>query len=123
MIAAMIREIRRPSTLPPDALHGAYDRAVVGIAHGIVGAALIWPLAALVGSVGMVLAIALRWAVALVYWLWKERGDLRRGGTLLDGLEDTGMVWLGTFYGPHWWPVAMLACGFWLMWRGAHDNL
>jgi hypothetical protein len=42
--------------------------------------------------------------VALAYWLWKERGDMKRGGALRDGLEDTVGVWFGTYYGPWWWP-------------------
>ena len=50
-------------------------------------------------------------SVALAYWLLKERGDLKRGGAVLDGLEDTAMVALGTYYGPVWWPPLMLACG------------
>lgn len=50
--------------------------------------------------------------VAAVYWLWKERGDLKRGGAWRDGIEDTVAVFVGTFYGPAWWPfVASLSMG------------
>ncbi len=49
-------------------------------------------------------------AIAVAYWLVKERGDLRRRGAVLDGLEDALMVCLGAFYtGPWWWPAAVLA--------------
>ena len=42
--------------------------------------------------------------VAGVYYLIKEAPDMRRGGKLRDGIEDTAGVWFGTFYGPWWWP-------------------
>lgn len=110
-VGSMLDELRRPSTLPPDALHGAYDRMVIGMAHALLGAALaglLWPLALGFG----------RLAIALIYWAVKERGDLTRGGTLADGIEDAAMVWLGTWYGPAWWPWAIIAVGLWLFWRG-----
>lgn len=113
--ARMLAELRRPSTLPPGAPHGAYDRMVIGLGHAMVGAALVvavWPLS------GWGLMIA-RLGLALIYWMAKERGDLKRGGTVADGVEDTALVWLGAWYGPAWWPFAVLAAGLWLFWRGA----
>lgn len=54
-------------------------------------------------------------AVAITYWLAKEAGDLRRGGAWLDGLEDMACVWLGTFYGPWWWPHMIAGCMAYVM--------
>jgi len=111
----MWREVLRPSTLPPGALHGAYERAVIGMAHGMLGAALVallWPL-------GGAWLAGLRLVIGAAYWLVKEAGDLRRGGQVWDGIEDAAMVALGAWYGPPWWPVAMVGCGVFLMWRGA----
>ena len=88
-----------------------YRRAVIGVAHAMLGAALAAPLMAWGGADAALIAPALRAAVALAYWAVKEAGDLRRGGTLADGIEDAIFVHLGTFYGPWWWPVCMLAAG------------
>ena len=88
-----------------------YRRAVIGIAHAMLGAAMAAPLMAWGGPEAALIAPALRAAVALIYSLVKEAGDLRRGGTLADGIEDTIFVHLGTFYGPWWWPLCMLAAG------------
>ncbi len=107
MIRKIIAELLRPSTLNAGPLNAAYTRAVIGIAHAMLGAALV-PLA---GPWIMV--------IPLTYWLAKESFDLKRGGGLLDGLEDTLMVWLGAFYGPWWWPVLMIGCGGYLMAMGA----
>ena len=116
VIGDMLAELARPSTLPPDRLHGAYDRMVIGIGHAMVGAALVTLLPAAFG-----LGVTLRLTVTLAYWALKERGDLTRGGTLVDGLEDTALVGLGTWYGPAWWPWAVLAVGVYLFWRGARS--
>ena len=103
---AIWREINTPSgqTGPLDA---AYRRAVIGMAHALLGAAF----AGLLGWYGLGAAYLL----GLAYWLAKERGDLRRGGDVRDGLEDAVMVSLGTFYGPWWWPLVMIGCGGYLM--------
>ena len=58
-------------------------------------------------------------AVAVAYWLAKERGDLRRGGALWDGMEDAVMICIGTYYGPWWWPLVVLACAGYVMIMGA----
>ncbi|MFB2530723.1 hypothetical protein ACEYYA_00980 [Paracoccus sp. p3-h83] len=50
-----------------------------------------------------------RLSLALVYWLAKERGDLTRRGSLIDGIGDTAWVAVGLGYaGPWWWPMAVL---------------
>ena len=87
-------------------LGGAYLRAVSGIGHALLGAAFFAPL----GLLGLGAPLIVRAAiVALIYWLAKERGDLRRGGSLWDGIEDAICVSLGAWYGAVWWPVAVLA--------------
>ena len=82
-------------------LNGAYTRAMSGIGHAILGAAFIAPL----GWWGLGAALVL----ALAYWLAKERGDLRRGGDVWDGVEDAICVSLGAWYGAWWWPMAALS--------------
>lgn len=44
------------------------------------------------------------------YWWAKERGDLRRGGGVADGIMDAAAValgfWAGQALGPDaWWPI------------------
>jgi hypothetical protein len=80
-----------------------YQYAVIALAHmmlGALGAALVGYLIA-----GPVL-IAGRLAITLFYWLTKEAGDLRRGGSWFDGLSDTAFVGWGLFYtGSAFWPL------------------
>lgn len=78
-----------------------YVRGVIAIAHALVGAAG----AATFGLYGSAAAIF----VGLVYWIAKERGDLRRGGAWRDGVEDTLFVAMGALYGLWWWPLFILA--------------
>lgn len=90
MIARLIREIANP--IGGD-LASEHHRATTFAGHVLLGA--------------MAQTGGLWWAgfvVAGLYWLAKERGDLRRGGAWRDGLEDTVGVWFGTYYGPWWWP-------------------
>lgn len=91
--------IRTPSR--PD--EAAYDRLVISLAHAVLGAALAALMAplALAGAMG-------RAAFPVLYWLLKERADLRRGGGFRDGLWDTAAVALGLAYGASWWPLAAL---------------
>lgn len=86
----------------------AYIRAVIAIGHAMVGATA----AGLFGLFGLIGWGAL---VPVIYWLTKERGDLRRGGTILDGLEDTVMVTLGLWYGAPWWPALILGCAAYVL--------
>jgi len=81
-------------------LSSAYGRAMGGVGHAVLGAAFCAPL----GVWGLAAAIPL----APLYWLTKERGDLRRGGRLWDGIEDATCVSLGAWYGVFWWPWAVL---------------
>ena len=114
MIRQIIAELKTP-TGQTGPLHGAYDRAVQGLGHAMIGAAL----AGAFGVWGGVAAFAL----AVGYWLAKEAGDIGRGGDVRDGIEDALMVWLGCFYGPWWWPMLMLVCGAYLMAMGARRGL
>lgn len=91
----LIREIMTPTDGSP------YVWAVIALGHVMLGAAL-------QGALGWTAAGA-RLAVAVAYWWAKERGDLRRGGSLRDGLIDAAFVGVGAFYeGPRWWPIAVL---------------
>ena len=66
---------------------------VIAIGHAMLGAALSW------GGL----------AVGAVYWIVKERGDLKRGGAYKDGLFDTAFVIIGIAYeGPIWWPILVI---------------
>lgn len=85
----------------------AYARAVEGMGHAMLGACL----AVLLSGYGLWFGLA----VALVYWLVKERGDLRRGGAWADGAEDALLVWIGTYYGPWWWPPLIMVLAGYLM--------
>ena len=108
---ALWAELKRPSTLPPGPLGAAYQRGIIGMAHMAIGAAaasLVAPELVAWGAVARVGIIAL-------YWVGKEAGDLRRGGTLADGIEDAACVGLGAWTFSPW---AVLALGLWLMWRG-----
>ena len=104
-------ELSTPSTAAPGPLHAAYERAVIGMAHMTVGAALgsLLPLEWAAWS-----AVA-RLGIVAAYWLAKEAGDLRRGGTVADGIEDAACVGVGCWT---YSPLAALAVGLWLMWRG-----
>jgi hypothetical protein len=117
LISAFLEELLRPSTLPPGPLHAAYQRGVIGIGHLVLGAffaGLFWAPVA-----GWVDALT-RLGGAVLYWLVKEAGDLRRGGTFWDGIEDAALVGLGLFYAGQWWaPGAALVLGGYLMMIGA----
>jgi len=110
MFAAIIAELLTPST-EVGPLDRAYRRAIIGIAHSLLGAGLV----AVFHGYGWPLGLAL----GIGYWLTKERGDLLRGGAILDGLEDATMVSLGAWYGPWWWPGLIILCGGYLMAMGA----
>ncbi|MEN9924730.1 MAG: hypothetical protein RL268_856 [Pseudomonadota bacterium] len=76
------------------------QRAAEFLGHAMLGAcaAPIWG--------GVVAALF----IGAVYWLWKEWGDLRRGGGIRDGLIDAGAVTVGAMYsGPAWWPLGLSA--------------
>lgn len=112
MIGVIFAELATPSgQVGP--LDRAYRRAVIGIGHAMLGAALV----ATLPGYGWALGLAL----GVLYWLAKERGDLRRGGDLKDGIEDALMVSMGAWYGPWWWPAAMILCGGYLMAMGARQ--
>ena len=85
---------------PSKADDSPYDVLIQAVGHAMLGA-----------TIGLFFALAVAsWRLLLPvgYWLVKERADLRKGGGVVDGLVDTGFVLFGTFYGPAWWPVAVL---------------
>jgi hypothetical protein len=109
--AAFFDEIGRPTGTAPGPLHAAYERAVVGMAHMALGAAA----ASILPMEWAVLGAVARLTVMAVYWLAKESGDLKRGGTVADGIEDAACVGLGCWTFNPW---AVLGVGLYLMWRG-----
>lgn len=120
LVDAMIEELRRPTDVPQGPLHAAYDRGVVGIAHLALGGAvagILWPVAGPWDA-------AARLCVAGAYFATKELADLRRGGTLRDGIEDAACVGLGLFYAGQWYaPAVAILIGVYLMARGAARGL
>lgn len=103
-INRLINEIMTPTDGSP------YLWAIIGIGHVMLGALL-------QGLLGATAAIA-RLSLAIVYWFIKERGDLKRGGSLKDGLIDSAFVGVGAFYdGSRWWPIMVLltvSLGAWI---------
>lgn len=99
MLGVIWAEITTP-TGQAGPLSAAYARAMSGVGHAVLGATFCAPL----GASGIIMALA----VAVIYWTAKERGDLRRGGLMWDGIEDALCVSLGAWYGVIWWPAAVL---------------
>ncbi len=96
-----LRQLIGTILMPSPRDESGYDWAVIGIGHVMLGAAL----QGVLGASGA----ALRLSIAMAYWAVKERGDLKRGGNLRDGLVDAALVAYGACYqGPRWWPVALL---------------
>lgn len=89
-------------------LSAAYARAAGGVWHAVLGAAL-------VATLGLGFGLATGLALALVYWLVKERADLRLGGRWWDGVEDAVMVSLGAWAGPWWWYGLVCAAGVYVL--------
>ena len=100
----LLMEVRTPEVGDP------YKWAVIGAGHILLGMAL-------QGLLGVAGAFA-RLGIAVFYWIAKERNDLKKGGTLKDGLVDAAFVGVGSFYdGSRWFPIACiitLAIGAWL---------
>jgi len=107
-------ELMTPSTGTPGAF---YVAGVIAMAHALLGAPLFVPVSAVLTGLPAALI------VGAGYFLLKEIGDLRRGGSFWDGAEDAVMVSLGAWYGAGWWPLLVLFCGFYVMvarlWRTA----
>lgn len=98
ILKSIWREIVTPSKLdePP------YYIMLIAVGHALLGASFAWV------DFGVVL-VGIRILVPAVYWLWKERADLRKGGNVADGILDAAFVALGTTYaGPWWWPPVIL---------------
>jgi hypothetical protein len=105
-IALIIAELKTP-TGQAGPLAGAYLRAVGAGGHALLGASF----CAWFGVWGLALGLPL----GAAYWVLKERGDLRRDGGLLDGMEDAVMVSLGAWYGTAWWPAMVIGCMGYIM--------
>lgn len=103
MLAALIRAELQTPTGQIGPLDAVYRRAAGGVWHAVLGAAFTAPL----GLWGLGPALVL----ACLYWIAKERGDLRRGGKFWDGIEDALLVCLGAWHGVWWWPMAMCGAG------------
>lgn len=101
---ATLRQIWAAILTPSRADEAAYDTLVINIAHAVLGAALMTWSTRLALTAG-----AVRLLLPALYWLIKERRDLRHGGGLRDGLWDTAAVTLGLAYATAWWPTAALA--------------
>lgn len=102
IVKSIWAEIVTPSKLnePP------YYVMLIAVGHALLGASFAWV------DFGVVL-VGVRLLVPLVYWLWKERADLRKGGNVADGVIDAGFVALGTTYaGPWFWPPVILLLAF-----------
>lgn len=98
-VSALIADIFTPSARD----ESPYLATLIAIGHAVLGAALpIW-------GAGPVAALRL----GLVYWLAKERADLRKGGQWRDGLVDAAFVGLGAFYGAPWWPLLIIVAALW----------
>lgn len=98
-----LRSIWREIVTPSLADEPPYTILLIAIAHAVLGASL-----AMIDA-GLPVAVA-RAAIPLAYWLLKERGDLKRGGNVVDGLVDTAFVAFGAIYaGQPWWPASVLA--------------
>jgi hypothetical protein len=110
-------EIVQPSK--PD--EPAYYVMLIAVGHALLGASLA-PL-----DIAAWFAAG-RFAIPVIYWALKEWGDLRRGGSILDGLVDTGFVALGAIYaGQVWWPALVLASALcvslaYVTWRSTHER-
>jgi len=107
LFEALWLEINTP-TGQTGPISAAYARAAGGVWHAVFGAAL-------VQSLGLGFGLATGLALALVYWLVKERGDLRRGGRWWDGAEDAVMVSLGAWAGPWWWYGLVCGAGVYVL--------
>lgn len=104
--ALILAEIRTPSG-QQGPLSASYRRAVEGIGHAVLGAALAAPFGLWGLGAGFV--------IAAFYWAAKEAGDLKRGGRLWDGAEDATMVAIGAWYGPAWWGAMVMGCAACIM--------
>lgn len=93
----------------------AYQRGAIAAWHMLLGSVVALPMGDAQWLFGGV--------VATIYWLIKERGDLRRGGRVWDGLEDAVCVYLGTFCGPWWWgPVCLASTGYVFLMGAINDR-
>lgn len=89
--------------VPSDDTETPYQWMVIGISHAVLGACL------------STMAVALPWwcvatILFVLYFIFKEMKDMKRGGTFYDSLVDTAFVCLGTLYSGHpAWPWLVLS--------------
>ncbi len=99
-LSRILKTLATPSVGTP------YVRGIIFIAHAVVGAAIDY----VMGGHGWVFAVAL----GVAYFAFKEAADMRKGGDLIDSLQDTIGLVMGAS-GVPWWPVAVLLTGFGVM--------
>ena len=96
-VSALWATILTPSARDED----GYTWACIFLGHAVLGLAI--------GQAFGAEAAGSRALLAAVYWLVKERGDLRRGGSLLDGAADALALWAGAYMAERWVAVMVLA--------------
>ena len=117
MLEGLIREFRKPSPRKQDPHH----RGATGVWHSLLGAQAASAVFSFSG-LGLICATVF---VAAVYWV-KESGDLSRGGSWWDSVEDALFVALGVplGYAIGANPLAVYALtainlgGLMVMWKG-----
>lgn len=87
VIRDFFKELFTPSSSEAGRFHQQYDRAVISIAHGVLGANIVL----LTGLIGIAVPVAL---VVAVYAL-KEAVDIWNGGKFWDSCEDTVSTAIG----------------------------
>lgn len=101
LLRTLWHEIKTPSTEDET----FYQMIIIAIAHALLAATVVSILCHWFGVEPKAAWVL----VPVFYWFWKEWSDLKRGGGGLDGLIDTGFIFLGGFYpGEPWWPLTVL---------------
>lgn len=85
-----------------------YLAMVIGIGHGVVGAALVDEMSYFWENAGIAFIIGIRFLIGIGYWIIKEYGDIKRGGSIGDGIIDAIYIFIGSFYGMDHWPLILL---------------
>ena len=98
-----LRSIWLDILTPSAADERPYNMLTTGVSHAMLGALFVAPTSG---------TWAAQIALTAAYWLIKEMRDLRKGGSVKDGLFDAIFFGIGTFYaGPTWWPLIIFLLG------------
>lgn len=100
-LSRILKTLATPSVGTP------YTRGVIFMAHAMCGASIV----SAAGWYGIAPALI----VCGAYAVFKERDDIKHGGSPWDSLEDSAAVLMGGLYGFPGWPVAVLLTGFGVM--------